>query len=80
MEHAHPPGHYFDFNTHCTINPNDTNRCRMSSNMVSIVVHYVLNTLFAVLKLLVANGAERPHYSKKKPYMIQQYGSLIVPA
>ena len=48
--------------------------------MVSIVVDYVLNTIFAVLKLLVTNGPERPHYSKKKPYMTQQYGSLIVPA
>ena len=60
---AFPPGHYFDFYIVCTIYLNGTNCMRMSLNFVPLVVHCILNMLFTLVKLFVANGDEHPHYS-----------------
>ena len=74
-----PPGHYFDFYIVCTIYLNGTNCMRMSLNFVPLVVHCILNMLFPLVKLFVANGDEHPHYSWKKRNTTQQYCSLLVP-
>ena len=74
-----PPGHYFDFYIVCTIYLNGTNCMRMSLNFVPLVVHCILNMLFPLVKLFVANGDEHPHYSWKKQNTTQQYCSLLVP-
>ena len=76
---SNPPGHYFDFYIVCTIYLNGTNCMKMSLNFVPLVVHCILNMLFTLVKLFVANGDERPHYSWKKRNTTQQYGSLLVP-
>ena len=74
-----PPGNYFDFYIVCTIYLNGTNCMRMSLNFVPLVVHCILNMLFPLVKLFVANGDEHPHYSWKKQNTTQQYCSLLVP-
>ena len=60
--HHNPPRHYFKFNYCCTIYTYTTYWMRISCYLVSKVVHCLLNTVFAAVKVGVASGVERPHY------------------
>ena len=55
-QHAHPHRHYFSFDHICTICPYTTNWVKTSLNLVLMVVHYLLNRLFQVRKVVVASG------------------------
>ena len=55
-----PLRHYFRFNHICTICPYTTNWVKMSLNLVLMVVHFLLNRLFQVRKVVVASGLKGP--------------------
>ena len=76
----YPPRHNFQINVQSTIYLYTTNSVRLSLNLVSIMVHLIRNTLFAVQKVGVANGHERPHYYWKKRNMWLQFCCLLIPS
>ena len=56
----YPLRHYFRFNHICTICPYTTNWVKTYLNLVLMVVHFLLNRLFQVRKVVVASGLKGP--------------------